>query len=39
VTAVTYFFIPDQVIWFGVLRFLGCAMILTYALRGLLNKV
>ena len=39
VTAVTYFFIPDQVIWFGVLSFLGCAMILTYALRALLNKV
>ena len=39
VTAVTYFFIPDQVIWFGVLSFFGCAMILTYALRGLLKKV
>ena len=39
VTAATYIFVPDLVIWFGVLSFFGCAMILTYALRGLLNKV
>ena len=39
VTAVTYFFMPEQLILFGVLSFLGCAMILTYALRGLFLRI
>ena len=39
ISAITYFFIPDQFIRFGVLSFLGCAMIITYALRGLLNRI
>lgn len=39
VTAVTYFFIPEQMIWFGALSFIGCAMILTYALRGLFSRI
>lgn len=39
VTAVTVLFIPDQSIWFGVLNFLGCAMLITFALRAELNRI
>ena len=33
ITAVTLWMTPDQPIWFGILNFLGCAMIITFALR------
>nr|WP_316621570.1 heparan-alpha-glucosaminide N-acetyltransferase [uncultured Ruminococcus sp.] len=38
-TVVTVIFTPDQSIFFGVLSFLGCAMLLTYALRRLLDRM
>ena len=38
-TVVTVIFTPDQSIFFGVLSFLGCAMLLTYALRKLLSRM
>ena len=38
-TAVTVIFTPDQSIWFGVLSFLGCAMLFTYAIRKLLDRM
>lgn len=39
ITAVTVIFIPSQAIWFGILNFLGCAMMITYALKRFLNNV
>ena len=39
ITAVTLLLIPGEVIWFGVLSFLGCAMILTRLLQRLLDKL
>lgn len=39
VTAVTVLFMPDQAIWFGVLNFLGCAMLITFALRRELSRM
>ena len=39
VTAVTVLFLPDQQIWFGVLNLLGCAMLLTFALRKALSRM
>ena len=39
VTAITVIFMPSEQIWFGVLNLIGCAMILTYALRNLLDRV
>ncbi|MBQ3330502.1 MAG: DUF1624 domain-containing protein [Ruminococcus sp.] len=38
-TAVTVIFTPDQAIYFGVLSFLGCAMLFTYAIRKLLDRM
>lgn len=38
-TAVTAIFTPDQAIYFGVLSFLGCAMLFTYAIRRLLDRM
>ncbi len=37
-TAGTYFFMPDQVIWFGVLHFLGASMMIYYLFRKSVNK-
>ncbi|MBR5310598.1 MAG: DUF1624 domain-containing protein [Oscillospiraceae bacterium] len=34
----TYFFMPSQVIWFGVLHFLGASMIIYYLIRKSINK-
>lgn len=34
----TYFFMPSQIIWFGVLHFLGISMILYYAFRKSIKK-
>ena len=39
VTAVTVWLIPEQAIWFGVLSLLGCAMIISFALRGVLDRL
>ena len=38
ITAVTSLFIPSQIVIFGVLNCIGCAMMITYALRRLLDK-
>ena len=38
-TVVTVIFTPDQSIFFGVLSFIGCAMLLTYALHRLLDRM
>ena len=36
ITAVTLLFVPEEAIWFGILNFMGCAILLTLALeRGL----
>lgn len=37
-TAGTYFFMPNQVIWFGVLHFLGASMMIYYIFRKSVNK-
>ncbi len=39
ITAVTCVFIPDEAIWFGILNFIGCAMLLMIPLDKLLQKV
>ncbi|MBQ3004836.1 MAG: DUF1624 domain-containing protein [Clostridia bacterium] len=39
VTAVTLLFMPNQKILFGVLSFLGCAMIIKHFLNPVLNKI
>lgn len=39
VTAVTVLLMPTQAIWFGVLNFLGCAMLITFALRSELGRM
>lgn len=39
VTLVTYFFSPKEMIWFGVLHFLCFAILLTTALRPLLDRI
>lgn len=39
VTAVTLLFLPEDVVWFGVLTLLGSAMLLTAALDPLLRRV
>lgn len=39
VTAVTLLFLPEEVVWFGVLTLLGSSMLLTAALDPLLRRV
>lgn len=39
ITAATVLLTPEQSIWFGILSFLGCAMLFTYALRKLLDRM
>lgn len=39
ITAVTVLFIPEQVIWFGILNFLGCAMLILQTLRKFAEKI
>lgn len=39
ITAVTVIFLPSQAIWFGILNFLGCAMMITYVLKTFLDNV
>lgn len=33
ITAVTYLFMPEQTVWFGILNFLGCAVLLMCAVE------
>lgn len=39
ITTVTFFAMPSQVVWFGVLNLIGTAMIITAALRFLLDRI
>lgn len=39
ITIVTVLFIPSQAVWFGILNFLGCAMMLAYPLKEYLEKI
>lgn len=39
ITLLTMFFIPSEIIWFGVLHFLGCAILITFALRKALARI
>ena len=39
VTAASVIFLPSQQIWFGILNLIGCGMIITYALRNLLDRL
>ena len=39
VTAITLLFLPEDVVWFGVLTLLGSSMFITAALDGLLRRV
>lgn len=39
ITAVTYFAMPQQAVWFGVLNLIGCSMLIGQALRRLLDKL
>ena len=39
VTVVTVLAMPSQQIWFGVLNLIGCAMLITHALRNLLDRL
>ena len=39
ITVVTVLVIPSQAVWFGILNFLGCAMMLAYPLKEYLEKI
>ena len=39
ITAVTLLFLPEEAIWFGILNFLGCAILLTIPLERGLKKL
>lgn len=39
ITVVTVLVIPSQAVWFGILNFLGCAMMIAYPLKGYLEKI
>ena len=39
ITVVTFFAVPSQPVWFGVLNFIGCAMMICNALKNYLNKL
>ena len=39
ITIVTVLISPDQAVWFGILNFLGCAMLITFALRHELSRI
>ena len=39
ITIVTVIFIPSQAVWFGILNFLGCAMMLSYPLKEYLENI
>lgn len=39
ITLLTLFFIPSEIIWFGVLHFLGVAILITFALRKVFMRI
>ena len=39
ITAVTLLAVPQEAIWFGILNFMGCAILLTIPLEKLLNRL
>lgn len=39
ITIVTVLVIPSQAVWFGILNFLGCAMMLAYPMKGYLENI
>lgn len=39
ITVVTFFAMPEQAVWFGVLNLIGTSMLITAALRGLFDKI
>ncbi|MCR5576442.1 MAG: DUF1624 domain-containing protein [Oscillospiraceae bacterium] len=39
ITVVTLVFLPEEAIWFGILTFMGCAILLTLALEKGLNRL
>ena len=39
ITAVTLLFVPQEAIWFGILNFMGCAILLTLALEKGLDRL
>lgn len=39
ITIVTVLFIPSQAVWFGILNFLGCAMMISYPLKVYLENI
>ncbi len=39
ITAVTVIIMPNQAIWFGILNFLGCAMMIVYPLKAYFEKI
>ena len=39
ITLLTLIFIPSELIWFGVLHFLGCAILITFTLRKALDRI
>lgn len=39
ITIVTVLVIPSQAVWFGILNFLGCAMMLAYPLKAYLENI
>lgn len=38
-TLVTYYFMPEEVIWFGILHFLATAFIITWLIQNILQKI
>lgn len=39
ISALTLIFVPSEMIWFGILHFLGCAILITFALQKVLEKI
>ena len=39
ITAVTFFAVPSQAVWFGILNLIGCSMMICNALRTYLDKI
>ncbi len=39
ITAVTLLAVPEEAVWFGILNFMGCAILLTVPLEHLLNRL
>lgn len=39
ITLLTLFFLPGELVWFGILHFLGCAILITFALKKPLGRL